>query len=52
MEGFSIGMILFYLMCFGLFEFILNFVAREHVAKFGTKNTIMFGLFFEILYFI
>jgi MFS family permease len=52
MEGFSISQILIYFLCYGLFDIILNFVAREFTAKFGAKSAIVLGLSFEILYFI
>jgi MFS family permease len=52
MEGFSVSQILFYLMCYGLIDVILNFVAREYIFKFGAKNAIIVGLVFEILFFI
>jgi MFS family permease len=52
MEGFSVSQILFFFLCYGLFDVILNFVAREFTAKFGAKSAIVLGLSFEILYFI
>lgn len=52
MEGFSVSQILIYFLCYGLFDVILNFVAREFTAKFGAKSAIVLGLSFEILYFI
>lgn len=52
MEGFSLMQVLIYLLCYGVFDTVLNLVAREFIAKYGAKSAIVISLIFEISYFL
>lgn len=51
-SGFSISQVLIYLMCYGLFDLFGNFTAREAIAVFGVKKSIIFSVIVEIAFFI
>lgn len=52
LEGIGISSIILFYFLYNLFDVPLNFVARDFVLRVGAKNTVILGIFSEIVYFL